>query len=135
MLVHCFRGKSRSATAVVQYLMQVEQLTLKEAMDATKQARPSIDINVGFRQALMDLEQALRPGAPPSVVLSLKSRRPALSSASRQLTPRALERRKSLDQSASERSLAAPVAIPVAEYSHDIPMYETAGCRAEIPPK
>lgn len=90
---------------MVQYLMQVEHMSLKEAMDTTKQARPSIDINVGFRQALMDLERKLRPQEAPSVVLSLKSRRPVLSSASRQRTPRAIERQKALERTALERSL------------------------------
>lgn len=80
--MHCFRGKSRSTTAVVQYLMH-SGMKLKEALAITKAARPSIDINVGFRQALMDLERDLWPEEPPSVVLPLKSKRPVLSSASR----------------------------------------------------
>jgi len=80
--VHCFRGKSRSTTAVVQYLMH-SGMKLKEALAITKAARPSIDINVGFRQALMDLERDLWPDEPSSVVLPLKSKRPVLSSASR----------------------------------------------------
>jgi len=84
--------------------MQVEHMSLKEAMDTTMRARPSIDINVGFRQALMDLEKVLRPDEAPSVVLSLKSRRPVLSSASRQRTSRAIERQKALDRAALERS-------------------------------
>jgi atypical dual specificity phosphatase len=33
-LVHCFRGKSRSATAVIQYLMQREDFTLKVCGDS-----------------------------------------------------------------------------------------------------
>jgi hypothetical protein len=82
VLVHCFRGKSRSTTAVVQYLMHTG-LKLKVALDITKAARPSIDINVGFRQALMDLEKELWPHEPPSVLLSLKSKRPVLTSAAR----------------------------------------------------
>lgn len=83
VLVHCFRGKSRSATAVVQYLMQCHDMTLKEAMSRTKKARPVIDINVTFRKALMDLEARLRPGEEPSVKLRLTSKKPILSSANR----------------------------------------------------
>lgn len=83
VLVHCFRGKSRSATAVVQFLMQVEKMNLKEAMSRTRKARPCIDINVTFRKALMELERILRPDEEPSIKLRLTSRKPVLSSANR----------------------------------------------------
>mmetsp|Transcript_4535 Transcript_4535/g.5801 ORF Transcript_4535/g.5801 Transcript_4535/m.5801 type:complete len:337 (-) Transcript_4535:330-1340(-) len=96
VLVHCFRGKSRSATAVVQYLMQVEKMNLKQAMAATRAARPCIDINITFRKALMALERELRPDEEPSVKLRLTSRKPVLSSASR-------------STSRSARSKSAPI--------------------------
>jgi hypothetical protein len=98
VLIHCFRGKSRSATACVQYLMQKQQqqqqqtrdsqqqthggLRLKQAMEAVKRARPVIDVNVTFKKELMDLERRLWPNEPPSVVLKLTSRKPVLSSSS-----------------------------------------------------
>ena len=87
-LVHCFRGKSRSAACVVQLLMRPAAeggrgLSLRDALRATRAARPAVDINPGFRRALMDLERQLWPGREPSVVLDLRSRRPVLSSAAR----------------------------------------------------
>ena len=80
-LVHCVRGKSRSATAVAQYLMRPEGggLTLRAAMRTVHTARPSISLNVGFKQVLMDLEKALRPGEAPSLVFkALTSKKPTL---------------------------------------------------------
>ena len=88
VLVHCFRGKSRSACAVVQYLMTAHGLTLRAALAATKHARPCININATFRAQLMALEASLRPGEPPSIVLSLRDRRPTLTSASRRPSSR-----------------------------------------------
>ena len=90
VLVHCFRGKSRSAASVVQFLMQEHGLSLKDALFATKTARPGIDINCTFKQQLMDLEAKLWPGKAPSIVLSLKSRKPVLTSAGGKTPPKKL---------------------------------------------
>ena len=103
--MHCFRGKSRSAACVVQILMQVEGLSLKEAMAATRAARPTIDINVGFRKLLMELEGQLWPGREPSVVLKLKSRRPTLTSSRR---PPARSRSRSIGSNGSNSSSRFP---------------------------
>ena len=73
--------------------MQVEGRTLKEALAQTSEARPVIDINAGFKKALMKLEADLRPNEPPSVVLDLSPRFPVLSSASR--PPKAARRKSS----------------------------------------
>mmetsp|Transcript_14559 Transcript_14559/g.18887 ORF Transcript_14559/g.18887 Transcript_14559/m.18887 type:complete len:286 (-) Transcript_14559:310-1167(-) len=83
VLVHCFRGKSRSATTVIQYLMQEEGMTLRDGLDSVKTARPMIQLNTGFRKQLMALESRLRPGEEPSIVLKLGSRKPQLSSMKR----------------------------------------------------
>jgi hypothetical protein len=82
VFVHCVRGVSRSATLVVQYLMSSSshRLTLRAALALTKKARPCIDLNVGFKRALMALEDRLHPGEKPSIVLKLASRKPVLSS-------------------------------------------------------
>jgi hypothetical protein len=81
VLIHCFRGKSRSATACVQHLMQCgPKLRLREAMGAVKGARPVVNINFTFKKELMDLERRLWPDEPPSLVLKLTSRKPVLTS-------------------------------------------------------
>jgi len=83
VLVHCFRGKSRSATTVISYLMSVKKMDLRSALRKTKDARPSIQLNVGFKKLLMDLERRLYPDQEPSIQLKLMSRKPVLSSMKR----------------------------------------------------
>jgi len=79
VLVHCVRGKSRSAAAVVQYLMQILEYTLRAAMRTVYQGRPGVAINPGFKNQLQKLEAKLRPGEPPSVILKVASKKPTLS--------------------------------------------------------
>lgn len=80
VLIHCFRGKSRSATSVIQYLMYRRNMLLKDALKITKERRPVIQLNVGFKKMLMELEEKLFPDQAPSIKLKLKSRKPVLSS-------------------------------------------------------
>lgn len=75
VLVHCFEGKSRSAAVVVQFLMQYRNMSLAEALKITKQGRPTIKIDPGFKAQLMALEHQLYPDQPPSINLGTKRRK------------------------------------------------------------
>ena len=60
VLVHCTRGKSRSATLMAAYLMDCESLTAHEAIRALRDAAgPSISPNPGFMEQLFEHEGAL----------------------------------------------------------------------------
>ncbi|CAB4056170.1 DUSP12 [Lepeophtheirus salmonis] len=52
ILVHCFHGVSRSASAVIAYLMQTKDISLEESLSFVKVLRPSIDPNPGFMKQL-----------------------------------------------------------------------------------
>lgn len=60
VLVHCFAGRSRSATIVVAYLMFKRGMSLSEAMEFVKMKRPIISPNHGFRLQLQKYERFLR---------------------------------------------------------------------------
>ena len=62
VLVHCFRGFSRSATMVVAYLMIKKSMMLPEALKIVKKRRPSVKPNSGFISQLMDLQLRIRAG-------------------------------------------------------------------------
>ncbi|KAI9202909.1 protein-tyrosine phosphatase-like protein [Polychytrium aggregatum] len=57
ILVHCQAGRSRSATAVIGYLIKGEKMLLKDAYEHVKQLRPGVCPNIGFMLALMRLEK------------------------------------------------------------------------------
>ncbi|KAJ3288592.1 hypothetical protein HK104_008069 [Borealophlyctis nickersoniae] len=57
ILVHCKAGRSRSSTAVIAYLLAKERMTLREAYETVKRARPGVSPNLGFMLALMKLEK------------------------------------------------------------------------------
>jgi protein-tyrosine phosphatase len=48
VLVHCFAGKSRSASVVIGYLIKHCNMRFEEAYTHVKHIRPSIDPNIGF---------------------------------------------------------------------------------------
>jgi atypical dual specificity phosphatase len=48
VLVHCFAGKSRSASVIIGYLMKYHNMRFEEAYTYVKHIRPSIDPNIGF---------------------------------------------------------------------------------------
>ncbi|KAF2035448.1 dual specificity protein phosphatase 12 [Setomelanomma holmii] len=52
VLVHCAMGKSRSATAVIAYLMQVHNISPAEALTHLRQARSICEPNEGFMKQL-----------------------------------------------------------------------------------
>ncbi|KAH1255198.1 Dual specificity protein phosphatase PHS1 [Glycine max] len=59
VLVHCFEGKSRSATLVLAYLMLRKKFTLLEAWNALKRVHRRSQPNDGFAKILLDLDQKL----------------------------------------------------------------------------
>jgi len=60
VLVHCAAGVSRSATIVLGYLLTFNNMTLREAHDHLKAARPVIRPNNGFWRQLVELEVELK---------------------------------------------------------------------------
>ncbi len=68
VLVHCFAGKSRSATIVCAYLMQYCRMSLASALDTVQAARPEICPNSGFLRQLQEHEvQLIADGILPLV--------------------------------------------------------------------
>jgi len=58
-LVHCIAGVSRSASLVCAYLIKYERMSLRQAYQYVKMARPIIRPNVGFWKQLIDYEKRL----------------------------------------------------------------------------
>ncbi|ESO85754.1 hypothetical protein LOTGIDRAFT_68994, partial [Lottia gigantea] len=59
VLIFSYHGKSRAATAVVQYLMNQYGMSLDKAYKLVKSRRPSIAINPGFWRALNRLNNKI----------------------------------------------------------------------------
>nr|KYP38048.1 Dual specificity protein phosphatase 3 [Cajanus cajan] len=59
VLVHCFEGRSRSATLVLAYLMLRKKFTLLEAWNALKRVHRRSQPNDGFAKILLELDQKL----------------------------------------------------------------------------
>ena len=57
ILVHCYVGKSRSATCIIAYLMKEHNMTLEKAIIYTKDKRNIINPNHGFINQLMIFEK------------------------------------------------------------------------------
>ncbi|CEP14805.1 hypothetical protein [Parasitella parasitica] len=57
--VHCKAGKSRSAAAILAYLVLSENWTLKKAYRHIAKARPNISPNIGFVAELMKMEESV----------------------------------------------------------------------------
>ncbi|KAH6800857.1 dual specificity protein phosphatase family protein [Perilla frutescens var. hirtella] len=59
VLVHCFEGKSRSATLILAYLMLRKNFTLLQSWNALKRAHRRAQPNDGFARILLELDQKL----------------------------------------------------------------------------
>lgn len=59
VLVHCFEGKSRSATVVLAYLMLRKGLTLSQAWTLLKKVHRRAQPNDGFAKILLNLDKRL----------------------------------------------------------------------------
>mmetsp|Transcript_33239 Transcript_33239/g.67778 ORF Transcript_33239/g.67778 Transcript_33239/m.67778 type:complete len:278 (-) Transcript_33239:271-1104(-) len=60
VLVHCQRGVSRSATAVIFYLIRKANMTYEQALQLCKQRRSTVDPNAAFCEQLKRYEQECR---------------------------------------------------------------------------
>ncbi|XP_043378235.1 dual specificity phosphatase 28 isoform X2 [Chelonia mydas] len=59
-LVYCKNGCSRSAAICTAYLMRHQNLTLKDAFETVKTARPGVEPNTGFWSQLQRYEEHLQ---------------------------------------------------------------------------
>lgn len=57
VLVHCVYGQSRSASVCIAYLMAEKQMSLVDAYNCVRDARPCIYVNHGFLKQLKLFEQ------------------------------------------------------------------------------
>lgn len=62
VLVHCFAGKSRSASFVIAYIMMTQQKPYIEALKYVQERRPVVEPNFGFECQLKELEAKLIAG-------------------------------------------------------------------------
>ena len=60
VLVHCFQGKSRSATICAMYMMRALGMSYDEAISTIRAARPTAAPNSGFERALRRLDDGRR---------------------------------------------------------------------------
>ncbi|XP_074860541.1 dual specificity phosphatase 28 [Carettochelys insculpta] len=59
-LVYCKNGHSRSATICTAYLMRHQKLSLQDAFEIVKTARPGVEPNTGFWSQLQRYEEHLQ---------------------------------------------------------------------------
>ncbi|KAI3746601.1 hypothetical protein L6452_09038 [Arctium lappa] len=59
VLVHCFEGRSRSATVVLAYLMMRKNFTLLKAWNTLRRAHRRVQPNDGFARILVELDRKL----------------------------------------------------------------------------
>ncbi|EOD34973.1 hypothetical protein EMIHUDRAFT_455441 [Emiliania huxleyi CCMP1516] len=62
VLVNCAQGKSRSGTMAVAYVMRRLNLPVEEALTRVQQARPLVEPNSAFLEALRAFEGEIRAG-------------------------------------------------------------------------
>lgn len=59
VLIHCHAGVSRSATLAIVYIMQSQNMGVKDACQFVRQARPTIKPNQSFMEQLTKYEKQL----------------------------------------------------------------------------
>ena len=64
VLVHCFAGKSRSATICIAYLLKTSGMEYHAAFELVREARPIINPNPGFCIQLVKYYKHLHPERP-----------------------------------------------------------------------
>ncbi|XP_019485374.1 PREDICTED: dual specificity phosphatase 28 isoform X1 [Hipposideros armiger] len=69
-LVYCKNGRSRSAAVCTAYLMRHRGLSLAQAFQTVKSARPVAEPNPGFWSQLQQYEEALRSQLPGASLVS-----------------------------------------------------------------
>ncbi|CAF1115819.1 unnamed protein product [Adineta steineri] len=93
-LVHCYVGRSRSATIILAYLMKYQQMSLRDAFYYLRSRRPIVGPNFGFIRQLMAYEKSLFGSTSVSFIDSSYDSIPDIylspgRSSSRRQTPRA----------------------------------------------
>jgi len=68
VLVHCMKGKSRSATMVAAYILRTQRLPIDEIVKMIKSKRPVAGPNRGFFAQLKIYEELLKQNASPREV-------------------------------------------------------------------
>lgn len=59
VLVHCQKGRSRSATIVMAYLMYCNGWSVAETMQYVQRRRPTVEPNIGFMEELRKLQERM----------------------------------------------------------------------------
>uniref|UniRef100_A0A804KQV9 Dual specificity protein phosphatase PHS1 n=1 Tax=Musa acuminata subsp. malaccensis TaxID=214687 RepID=A0A804KQV9_MUSAM len=125
ILVHCFEGKSRSATVVLAYLMLRKGLTLSEAWSMLRKVHRRAQPNDGFAKTLLDLDMQLHGKAsmewqqrkPMMKVCPICGKDAGLSSSSLKLHLQKSHRRLSSGSVDSAMSLEIQKALEVLKVS------------------
>jgi protein-tyrosine phosphatase len=60
VLVHCYKGASRSASIVIAYQLKYEKRTLDNIYQDLKEKRPVVNLNRSFWKSLSEFEQELQ---------------------------------------------------------------------------
>jgi len=74
VLVHCKGGISRSPTIVIAFLVACRELSLLEAFQVCRLARPAIRLNVSFKRELEQFELAIRGESSAPTCSQVRSR-------------------------------------------------------------
>jgi protein-tyrosine phosphatase len=69
VFVHCFAGKSRSASLVLYYLVKKYRWTVEHAINFLKKQRDTININCTFIEELTKLEKVTNPDLIPHAAM------------------------------------------------------------------
>lgn len=78
MLVHCYAGQSRSVALVLAYLLAARGMSLSEAWQAVRAARPGAKPNSGFMQQLAGYAAQVGSPMAPQTPTPLQQQNPAV---------------------------------------------------------